>query len=758
MANELMVQFGTGGDDLRGGNDNVHLILLLQSGRHLQFNNVNEGRGWGNNSSQTVVRPLPATLSWAEIVGVRLETTFGGGIGGDNWNLDYLRVRVQLNGEERLLFEQRGAPLFRFTGNERIREFRFSPVVLPPAPAVMTTFVPAQHGFKFVNNFANIVISELDFTTSGLCGGMVYTALDYFHHQIPVPVQDYMPAEGTLLQSYLYNRQVKSIENTLDKWIEFGFNPLGARNREFFNWGLQVGSGRLGELRERIDRGEPVPLGLQACGSDCGCPGGCPGSHQVLAIGYELGRYKGDLGENIEDLAIFVYDPNFPGRQLTLKPHVGGAMYYYLEETRCRWRAYYVDLKYVRNPPPTIRQEPYELIVQFDTGGDDLRGGNDNIHLNLLLHTGGDLRFPTVNDRKRWINNSSQTIVRPLPTTLHWDEIAGVRLETSFGGGIGGDNWNLDYLRVRARLNGQERQLFADRGAPLMRFTSDQRAREFRFPSLPLEPSLRAFVPLALYWSPARGDNFTTATGIGKQSAVDAGYDLAWVEGYVHGAQQLGTIPLELYWNGVREDNFTVATQSGRDLAKAHGYTFVRIEGYLYPTQQVGTVPLQLYWSEARLDHLVTATAKGRQRAETAGYRYVRVEGYLYPNAIALRAANGQYVCAEGGGGREVVANRPAIRGWETFAVVYLGDNRIALRADNGQYVCAEGGGGREVVANCSEIHEWAIFTMIPVNGSMIGLRTHNGQYLCAEGGGGREVVANRPAIREWETFEIVSV
>ena len=34
---------------------------------------------------------------------------------------------------------------------------------------------------------------------------------------------------------------------------------------------------------------------------------------------------------------------------------------------------------------------------------------------------------------------------------------------------------------------------------------------------------------------------------------------------------------------------------------------------------------------------------------------------------IHLRANNGQYVCAEGGGGREVVANRSARGAWETF-------------------------------------------------------------------------------------------
>ncbi|NJK52447.1 MAG: hypothetical protein HC936_05720 [Leptolyngbyaceae cyanobacterium SU_3_3] len=290
-----------------------------------------------------------------------------------------------------------------------------------------------------------------------------------------------MPAEGTTLQSYLYNRQVNSIERNIDKWAEYGFNPGGARNREFFNWGLQFGGGRLGELRQRIDRGQPVPLGLQSCGSDCGCPGGCPGSHQVLAIGYDLGSYTGNLNANAEEVSIFVYDPNFPNRILTLKPNVAGAMYAYAEEPDKRWRAYFVDAKYSRATPPVIADRPNELIVQFDTGGDDLRGGNDNVHLSILLRTGAPIRFENINDRKRWIDNSSQTVSRTLPATLRIGDIIGVRLETTFGGGIGGDNWNLDGLQVRVRMSGEDRTLLTQRGTPLVRFTGDQRVREFRF-------------------------------------------------------------------------------------------------------------------------------------------------------------------------------------------------------------------------------------------------------------------------------------
>ncbi|HEV2800349.1 MAG TPA: hypothetical protein VGW12_07625 [Pyrinomonadaceae bacterium] len=136
---------------------------------------------------------------------------------------------------------------------------------------------------------------------------------------------------------------------------------------------------------------------------------------------------------------------------------------------------------------------------------------------------------------------------------------------------------------------------------------------------------------------------------------------------------------------------------------------------------------------------------------------------------IRLRADNGQYVCAEGGGGQRIVANRRTASEWETFQLVdrngarLISGDQCTLRANNGQFVCAEGGGGREVVANRTVNGAWETFTILRAdgssgditNGQRVALRASNGQFVCAEGGGGREVVANRGAIRAWETFRI---
>ena len=129
---------------------------------------------------------------------------------------------------------------------------------------------------------------------------------------------------------------------------------------------------------------------------------------------------------------------------------------------------------------------------------------------------------------------------------------------------------------------------------------------------------------------------------------------------------------------------------------------------------------------------------------------------HLLPQAdVAFKAANGQYLVAEGGGGRELRADRDRRRTWETFKLIRLGGNRVALRAYDGSYVAAENGGGGPLVANRPHIHSWETFELIELGGGKVALRTRNGQYVCAEGGGGREIVANRSARRGWETFTL---
>lgn len=402
--------------------------------------------------------------------------------------------------------------------------FGFLLLAIAPAMATekMTDFDPNVHGFAFANTFQNDFVRETDWRTSGLCGGMVYTALDFYRTNKPIPRQTYRPAVQTRLHDYIYDRQVNSNLDNADKWAELGFNPFGARNSEFFNWGLQgFGGGRLQELRAKIDRGLPVPLGLWHYGNQPG------GDHQVLAIGYDTGRYRGDLGRHKEDLKIFIYDPNHPNQTMTLVPdlRLGGYRYTNSDEV---WLTYFVDGKYRPQQPrgissgreavavtkpseeddngkaraqskaiarvlasrrvvanmPIVLKTPVkakpaklttrELRVTIWTGNDDLRGGNDNVDLIVGFRGRSPMRLENVNRGRRWLGNYDQTIPIRLRGDVPLDDLVDLSLSTRFGGGLFGDNWNVDGLTVVAVTAEGEKTLYEKRGAPLVRFTGEK--------------------------------------------------------------------------------------------------------------------------------------------------------------------------------------------------------------------------------------------------------------------------------------------
>lgn len=329
------------------------------------------------------------------------------------------------------------------------------------ASELAVTFTAGSDGLNFGNSFKSVVVADI--TTGGLCGGMVYTALDYFYSPKNVPPQNYRPAPGTALRDYVYNRQVDSITRNADKWAELGFNPLGVRNEELWRWGLEK-DGRVAELRKAIDAGKPVPLGLESC-SGCGV-----GRHQVLALSYELGAYDAGL-KGYPNLKIKIYDPSFPNQTRTLRTSTQAKRWYDEADTNRAWQAYFVDAKYSTAVPPTVSAPVEGLLLTMSTGGDDLRGGSDNLNVKVTLKSGASLTFNNVNLGRRWIDSSTEEIAVPVanPAT-----VASVTLTTTFGGGIGGDNWNLDKLVVKNIENSvSTTQRYSKAAAPLMRFTGD---------------------------------------------------------------------------------------------------------------------------------------------------------------------------------------------------------------------------------------------------------------------------------------------
>jgi hypothetical protein len=172
---------------------------------------------------------------------------------------------------------------------------------------VTTGFLPSLHGLHFDNAFPpgpaltfNLGRAHLGIgnAADGLCGGMVFAALDYWDVGRPPPPDTAPPAPGTPLFRYL-------VQRLIDSWHLPG-GPLAYLARMVPWWPATPPSVRPLSVAEQwpavqadLDAGRPCPLGLVRIRS--ANPLDLGQNHQVLAYGY---RRAGSA------LRLQVYDPN----------------------------------------------------------------------------------------------------------------------------------------------------------------------------------------------------------------------------------------------------------------------------------------------------------------------------------------------------------------------------------------------------------------------------------------------------------------
>jgi microsomal dipeptidase-like Zn-dependent dipeptidase len=111
----LRVTIRTGGDNLRGGADNAFAFVDTRGGERLQVP-LNDGMEWQNGSLHTVVMPIEGERRLGDIRTFGIQTTFGGDISGDNWDIARCRADYEVGGD---LVSFQGSPYIRFTGARR---------------------------------------------------------------------------------------------------------------------------------------------------------------------------------------------------------------------------------------------------------------------------------------------------------------------------------------------------------------------------------------------------------------------------------------------------------------------------------------------------------------------------------------------------------------------------------------------------------------------------------------------------------------
>jgi hypothetical protein len=73
------------------------VTIELTSGRLITVNNANRGANWANWTDHTVSIPIPSGgLRGGDVKSVKVHTAFGGGMGGDNWNVQRIQLKATL--------------------------------------------------------------------------------------------------------------------------------------------------------------------------------------------------------------------------------------------------------------------------------------------------------------------------------------------------------------------------------------------------------------------------------------------------------------------------------------------------------------------------------------------------------------------------------------------------------------------------------------------------------------------------------------
>lgn len=189
------------------------------------------------------------------------------------------------------------------------------------ACSIVQGFLPSRHGLPFPNDFPRGV-PVLNLPTpfgsipignanGGLCGGMVFTAIDLFKFRLSPPEYPYPP-----VFRYLCHRLIDSFNLPFGvlKYYDWQCRPMHCQTL----CGVTIREGLIrltidqewNRIRSLLDADSLAPLGLVKAHSYD--PFELGKNHQVLGYGYELDETSGNL-------SIQTYDPNYPNDdELTL--------------------------------------------------------------------------------------------------------------------------------------------------------------------------------------------------------------------------------------------------------------------------------------------------------------------------------------------------------------------------------------------------------------------------------------------------------
>jgi hypothetical protein len=186
---------------------------------------------------------------------------------------------------------------------------------------VATDFLPSRDGFKFANHWPDTPYSlpplrgslldrKYGNASSGLCGGIVFAALDYFNANQEIPQTPNAPfGEQDPLFLYLVDRLFDTFAPESVLMMLNLMDPAYPDTDEGVLSVLGLAEGRAAvmahqqwpAIRRDIDEGRPSPLFIQTIKSIL--PFDLGHNHQIMAYAYEAQGH---------DIIVWLYDPNQP--------------------------------------------------------------------------------------------------------------------------------------------------------------------------------------------------------------------------------------------------------------------------------------------------------------------------------------------------------------------------------------------------------------------------------------------------------------
>lgn len=197
----------------------------------------------------------------------------------------------------------------------------------------VTQFQPSRHGFHFSNN-------DLNLPQKGgtvLCGGMAYSAIDYFLNGMTIPHDIEAPANGTPLNDYIFQRQVAAHISTANKFAAI-FVPIPLLS-PLLSGVSTFPDVEFNKLVGKLGTGKPCAI----CLANPGFSG-----HHLVAMGCN----------DKPPITITAYDPNAPGKTAIIqefKNATGSRTFRNsADKTLKQWENFFVDTGFQPERPTVL--------------------------------------------------------------------------------------------------------------------------------------------------------------------------------------------------------------------------------------------------------------------------------------------------------------------------------------------------------------------------------------------------------------------